>query len=107
MNLLLLILIPLLTAVALLLPGKTASVKWIALAGSGVQLIIAFILLFAFNHQRYGGDTAQMLFQQHYKWFPAWRIGFHIGVDGISVAMILLTAFVVLPGCLFPGMNKR
>ena len=100
MNLLLLLFIPLLTAVALLLPGKPAQVKWIALAGSAVQLAITFVLLFAFNNQRAGGDTEQMLFQQNYKWFPAWRIGFHIGVDGISVAMVLLTAFVVIAGVL-------
>ena len=100
MNLLLLLLIPLLTAVVLLIPGKTAQVKWIALVGSSLQLILAFILLFAYNQQRADGDTAQMLFQQDYKWFPAWRIGFHIGVDGISVAMVLLTAFVVIAGVL-------
>ena len=100
MNLLLLLLIPLLSAGALLMPGKTAQVKWIALAGSSLQMILAFILLFAYNQQRAGGDTEQMLFQQDYKWFPAWRIGFHIGVDGISVAMVLLTAFVVIAGVL-------
>jgi NADH-quinone oxidoreductase subunit M len=100
MNLLLLLFIPLLTSVALLLPGKTAQVKWIALAGSAVQLILAFVLLFAFNQQRASGNAEPMIFQQFYNWFPAWRIGFHIGVDGISVAMILLTAFVVIAGVL-------
>ncbi len=44
--------------------------------------------------------TAQMLFEQQYNWFPAWNISFHLGVDGISVAMILLTAFVVVAGVL-------
>ena len=100
MNLLLLLLLPLLTAVAILLAGKTAQVKWIALAGSAVQLVLAFVLLFVYNQQRAGGDTEPMLFQQFYNWFPAWRIGFHIGVDGISVAMLLLTAFVVIAGVL-------
>ncbi len=100
MNLLLLLLIPLLTAVAILLAGKTAQVKWIALAGSAVQLIMAFVLLFIYNQHRAGGDEEPMLFQQFYNWFPAWRIGFHIGVDGISVAMVLLTAFVVIAGVL-------
>ena len=44
--------------------------------------------------------TAQMLFELQYNWFPAWHISFHLGVDGISVAMILLTAFVVIAGVL-------
>lgn len=100
MNLLLLLLIPLLTAVALLLPGKKAQVKWIALAGSAVQLVLAFVVLFAFNQHRASGDAQPMIFQQFYNWFPSWGISFHIGVDGISVAMILLTAFVVIAGVL-------
>jgi NADH-quinone oxidoreductase subunit M len=100
MNLTLLILIPLLTAIALLLAKKTAKVKWIALMGSVVQLILAFILLFAFRNERAAGNTSQMLFEQNYSWFPAWNINFHIGVDGISVAMVLLTAFVVIAGAL-------
>lgn len=100
MNLLLFILIPLLTAVALLLPRTTSAVKWIALAGSVIQLVFAIILLVVFNQQRAAGETGQMLFQQYYKWFPAWGISFHIGTDGISVAMILLTAFVVIAGVL-------
>ncbi len=41
-----------------------------------------------------------MLFEQQYNWFPSWNISFHLGVDGISVAMILLTAFVVIAGVL-------
>lgn len=100
MNLTLLILIPLLTAIALLLARKTTQVKWIALTGSVVQLVLAFILLFAFRNERAAGNTDQMLFEQNYSWFPAWNINFHIGVDGISVAMVLLTAFVVIAGVL-------
>ena len=41
-----------------------------------------------------------MLFQQSYNLFPSWHISFHLGVDGISIAMILLTAFVVTAGVL-------
>jgi len=41
-----------------------------------------------------------MLFELQYTWFPAWNINFHLGVDGISVAMVLLTAFVVIAGVL-------
>ena len=41
-----------------------------------------------------------MLFETQYNWFPSWNISFHLGVDGISVAMILLTAFVVIAGVL-------
>ncbi len=75
-------------------------VKIAALVGSIVQLVLAVILLVAFQNQQAEGNMATMLFQSQYKWFPSWNISCHIGVDGISVAMILLTAFVVIAGVL-------
>ena len=100
MNLSLLILLPLLTAIAILLMRNNAQVRWVSLAGASLQLVLAFALLFLYNQQRVEGNTAQMLFETQYNWFPAWNISFHLGVDGISVAMILLTAFVVIAGVL-------
>ena len=100
MNLLLLIGIPLFTAVAVLLSRNKQQVKWISLTGAVVQLAAAFALLFAFQKQRTEGNTAQMLFDQNYTLFSSLNINFHIGVDGISVAMILLTSFVLIAGVL-------
>jgi NADH-quinone oxidoreductase subunit M len=100
MNLTLLILVPLITAVAVLLMRNKQQVKWLALAGATVQLVLAFALLFAYRNEVASGNTTQFLFQQQYEWFPSWHISFHLGVDGISVAMVLLTAFVVIAGVL-------
>ena len=100
MNLLLLILLPLLTAVAVLLMRSAKQVKVVSLAGAAGQLVLSFILLFGYYKERAEGSTTQMLFEQQYNWFPSWNISFHLGVDGISVAMILLTAFVVIAGVL-------
>ena len=100
MNLILLILLPLITSVAILLVRNTNLVKWVALAGATLQFVLAIVLLFVFNNKRATGNTAQMLFELQYNWFPSWNISFHLGVDGISVAMILLTAFVVVAGVL-------
>lgn len=103
MNLTILILSPLITAVIVLLARNTLQVKWAALAGSILQLVLAFILFFAFTNERAAGNDTQILFELQYNWFPAWNISFHLGVDGISVAMVLLTAFVVIAGVLFRG----
>lgn len=100
MNLLLLIGIPLLTALAALLSRSAKKVKWISFVGSAAQLILAFALYFSFHHERIEGNTAQFLFEQNFKIFSSLNINFHLGVDGISVAMILLTSFVVLAGVL-------
>jgi len=39
-------------------------------------------------------------FQFDAVWYQAWNIHYHVGVDGVSIAMILLTAFVVVAGVL-------
>ena len=99
MNLLLLLLIPFVTAAIILIAGKQQA-KWIALAGSAVQLITAFVLLVSFYSQKAAGNAKQFLFEQQYNWFPSLNISFHLGVDGISISMILLPAFVVIAGVL-------
>lgn len=100
MNLILLIVIPLITAVLILLLRTAMQVRWLALAGSVAQLVMACLLLFNYRSERIAGNTEQMLFQHQFNWFPKLNISFHLGVDGISVAMILLTAFVVVAGVL-------
>ena len=100
MNLSLLILLPLITAIAVLFSRSRQQVKIISLAGSAIQLVMTFVLLSAYWSARSAGDTAQMLFQQRYSWFAPLNMEYFVGVDGISVAMILLTAFVVIAGVL-------
>ncbi len=100
MNLLAILEIPLLTAILVLLCRSQQQVKWISLAGSVVQLVFAFILFFAFRHERSMNHMAQMLFEQNHTLFASLNINFHLGVDGISVAMILLTSFVLIAGVL-------
>ncbi len=99
MNLLLLISFPLLTIVVLLI-AKQQQAKWIAFTGSVIQLVLAIGLFTSNNAKRSNGDVQQFLFEEQYHWFPSLNISFHIGVDGISIAMILLTAFVVIAGIL-------
>lgn len=100
MSLSLLIILPLITAIALLLCNGWKQVRVVALSGAVVQLIYAFLLLFAYWQQRAGGDHAPMLFEEDYVWFTPLNIHYHIGADGISIAMVLLTAFVTIAGIL-------
>ena len=99
MNLSLLILIPLLTSMGILLVKGFKQVRATALAGSLVQLILVFVLLFDYLKER-AHNTAPMLFEYDKVWFDALNIHYHVGVDGISIAMMALTAMVVLAGIL-------
>lgn len=99
MNLSLLLLLPLITAIAVLL-AKDKQIKWIALTGAAIQLLLSITVLVLFQQERAAGNKAAMLFEHSYTWFAPLHINYHIGVDGISIAMILLTAAVVLAGIL-------
>ena len=100
MNLLVLIVIPLITALLVALSRSAFQVRMISLAGSVVQLMASLFLLFRYEIERAAGNPEQMLFVFKKELFPSIGINFHLGVDGISIAMILLTAFVVLAGVL-------
>src|SRR6478609_8968636 len=100
MNLSLLILLPLLTAVAIIPLKGAKPVRVISLISSSLQLLLAFALLYFYWGERSAGNTATMLFESNYAWYASLHINYHVGVDWISMAMILLTAFVVLAGVL-------
>ena len=111
MNLSLLIIVPLLTALALLPAKGLKQVRAISLLGSAAQLILCFVLFYFYQQERAGGNTEAFLFQDNYTWYEPLKINYHTGVDGISIAMILLTAFVVIAGVLvswkMEKMNKE
>ncbi|MBK6932395.1 MAG: NADH-quinone oxidoreductase subunit M [Saprospirales bacterium] len=99
MNILFLILIiPVLTILGLLLSRSKEQARLVAAAGMGIQFVAAFYLLFSFLSERAAGNTAEMLFTSSYAWFEPLNIRFDLGVDGVSVALIVLTAIVTLAG---------
>lgn len=100
MNLLVLLLVPIITALAVLIMRHNNLVRWTAFIGSSIQLLLSLGLYYAFNKSRAQGETSQMLFEQKTDLFKSWNISLHLGVDGITVAMILLTSFVVVAGVL-------
>jgi len=100
MNILLLIIVPFLTALGVLFCNGLKQVRAVSLFGALVQLILAFALLILYWNDRAAGDIAQLVFQSNYEWFAPLNINFHVGVDGISIAMIMLTAFIVVAGIL-------
>jgi NADH-quinone oxidoreductase subunit M len=95
-----LIIIPFITALAVLLCKGLKQVRAVAFAGSVVQLLLAIAAFVLYRQERGGGNSAQWLWEWNYTWFEPLHINFHVGVDGISIAMILLTAFVVAAGVL-------
>jgi NADH-quinone oxidoreductase subunit M len=87
------IFLPLAGAVVLmLLPRNNPSLakKW-ALVWTIVEFIVSLPLFFHFNEK-----TADMQFVENVSWFPELGISYHIGVDGLSMLLVLLTTFLTV-----------
>ena len=95
-----LIILPLFTAIAVLFCRGLKQVRVVALSGAIAQLVLGIGLLVQYWKERAAGNDSVMLFQSDYEWFAPMNIHYHVGVDGISIAMILLTAFVVIASVL-------
>ncbi len=92
------IVVPALTTLAMMFAGTQKQVRTIAAGGMTIQLMQSFVLLYLFLQERAGGNEAVVLFTQSFAWYPSLGISFDIGVDGIAVAMILLTSIVIFTG---------
>ena len=107
MNLLLLILLPFVFSLALLLVNKLQLIRAIALTGAVLQWGLTIALLYFYWQQKNSGVDSIMYFESVYSWYATLGINFHVGVDGISIAMILLTSTVVLAGVLVSFKEER
>src|ERR1043165_1467521 len=106
MNLTLLIIVPFLTALSILFCKGLKQFRQLSLLGAVVQLGLSLFLLTEYWQLR-STSTSQMLFESSYVWFKPLGINFHVGIDGISIAMILLTAFVVIAGVLVSWTTEK
>ncbi len=70
----------------------------VTLIGMFVQLGMSINLIIQYMHARESGNHAIMLFQKNIPWFAEFNAHYHIGVDGVSVLMILLTTLIVITG---------
>ena len=73
-------------------------VRGVMVAGATALLIGAIWLTVYFVQQRNAGNHDAMLLTNSVMWFKPLNIAFSVGVDGISVVMILLSAIIVFTG---------
>lgn len=92
--------VPVLMLLAFLPCRNIKQVRTVAVVGAAIEMILALVLLFWFFALRNAGDTSEMLFYDSVNWFQAanMSINYTIGVDGISVLMLLLTAVIIMTG---------
>src|SRR3954462_15120266 len=80
-----LVLLPLIGVVPVLL-GPEASAKWTALIVTTLEFVVSVGLWWALDP---GCGSLQLVSAT--PWIPAWGISYRVGLDGISLVMVLLT----------------
>lgn len=83
---------PIMFGVVLLAIGRddqARSVRWIALIGAVVSFLVTLPLYDGFKL-----GTSAMQFVEKGSWIARFNVNYHIGVDGISLWFVLLTAFI-------------
>jgi NADH-quinone oxidoreductase subunit M len=88
---------PLLGVLALLLlPGDAhRAIRWVALLAALASLFFSLVLL--------GYDTGgpEFQFREEVEWIPAFGMGYRMGVDGLSVVLVLLTTVLSVVAILY------
>ncbi len=85
---------PILFGVVLLALGRddqAPTVRWIALIGALVSLLVTLPL-----YTKFDVTTAAMQFGEMSPWIERFNVNYHLGIDGISIWFVLLTAFINL-----------
>jgi NADH-quinone oxidoreductase subunit M len=86
--------LPLVGALLLLLVGnadgkKNGLFRWAALAISLVEFVVTLLLWAQFDP-----NSADMQFVERAPWIPAFGIDYYVGLDGISLLLVVLTGFL-------------
>ena len=65
------------------------AVRWVALIGAVASFLVTLPLIGGFDLA-----TATLQFQENLSWIERFNVHYHLGVDGLSVWFVLLTAFI-------------
>lgn len=86
-----LIVLPIVAALLLQLSNNEQAQRRIVLFAAGLEFVLASFLLV-----RFAPGTADIQFAELSQWMPFIGASYHLGVDGISVVFLPLTALVIL-----------
>ena len=86
--------VPVIAGIIVLLLGhdqKATFTRCLALAGSLAAFLVTLPLFTRFNYTNSGFQ-----FQEMASWIPSFNVNYHLGIDGLSVPLILLTSFTTI-----------
>jgi NADH-quinone oxidoreductase subunit M len=98
--LLLILLSPLVSALlVMLVPRRNLlAIRLISALGTSVSLLVSLWVAFAFDRASALNGQQDLQFVERLDWLPGVGISFFLGVDGVNLSMVLLTAIVIFCG---------
>jgi len=76
-------------AVTLIPKEKINAIRWTAVGATAVPLLLSILLYLAFDR-----DDAGIQFLERVSWIPSFNIQYYMGIDGLSIPMVLLTTLL-------------
>ena len=92
------VVIPVLTLAGLAVCKNIKQVRAVSIVGATALMALGVYLLVEFLQLRAAGVADEMLFRGDWMWFESLNIKLSLGVDGISVSMLLLSCVIVFAG---------
>lgn len=92
------VVIPVIMLAGLALCRNIKQIRAVAVTGSLALTALSIYLLVEYLGMRAANPDAQMLFTGAWDWFKPLHIQLAVGVDGISVAMLILSSIILLTG---------
>lgn len=92
------VVIPLVMMLGLALCRNIKQIRAVAVTGSVALTALSVWLLIDYLALRAAGATEAMLWVDSWSWFAPLNIHLAVGVDGISIAMLILTGIILITG---------
>ena len=92
------VVIPIVMLGLLAICKNVKQVRAVAVIGSSALVGLSIYLLCDYLQLRAADPVSPMFYVQSWQWFPDLNIHLAVGVDGVSVAMLILTGFIVFAG---------
>ncbi len=84
--------LPIVSGIVLLAVGRDpGTVRWLALVAALAAFVVTLPLIGGFD-----AGTAAMQFEERFSWIERFNVHYHLGVDGLSMWFVPLTAFITV-----------
>ncbi|GAA3726672.1 NADH-quinone oxidoreductase subunit M [Spinactinospora alkalitolerans] len=85
------------------LPDRAAAWTWVAVAAVDFALVVAMWI----GYENGTGVTGGIAYETHLRWIPSVGSGYHVGVDGLSLPLVAMTALLFLAGAIHSLRERR